>query len=95
MTEARPNPQPPNLIVEFVVPHYFASLFASQYPDEHGGFGAQVIFRDEDGHQEMAIGDVSFFENDADTHDWMIQVEYPDGGEICTFIENVERIVVL
>lgn len=83
----------PNLIVEFVVPHYFASLFAAQYPDEHGGFGAQVIFRNEDDHQEIAIGDVSFIEN-ADGQ-WLINVELADGGTIRTFIDNVERIVVV
>lgn len=95
MSNASPNSDAPNLIVEFIVPHYFASLFASQYPDEHGGFGAQVFFRNEEDAVEQAIGDVSFFENDADTHDWMIRVEFPDGGEMRTFIENVERIVVL
>lgn len=89
------GPEPKNLIVEFIVPHYFASLFADHYPDEHGGFGAQVFFRNEEDSVESAIGDVSFFENDAPTHDWMIRVEYPDGGELRTFIENVERIVVV
>ncbi len=90
-----PKPTTTTFIVEFIVPHYFAGLFASQYPDEHGGFGAQVFFRNEENHVEQVIGDVSFFENRADPPDWMIRVEYPDGGEMRTFIENVERIVVL
>lgn len=84
----------PNLIVEFVVPHYFASLFAPQYPDEHGGFGAQVFFRNEDDSDEVAIGDVTFIEN-ADGQ-WLIDVAAPEGYTIVrTFIENIERIVVL
>ncbi len=90
------DPHPENLIVEFVIPHYFASLFATHYPDEHGGFGAQVFFRDTHDHPISVIGDVAFIEN-ADGQ-WLIDVEYEGDvypASLRTFVENVERIVVM
>jgi hypothetical protein len=60
---------------------------------EHGGFGGVVTFRSDDGPKEV-IGDISFIEN---AHgDWLINVVDNYGNVIVrTFIENVERIVVL
>jgi len=89
--EPRGVPTPPeNLIVEFVVPHYFPSLFAAQYPDEHGGIGAQVFLHE----YGEYVGDVTFIEND--DGEWIINVEDPEQNVIMrTHIENVSRIVVL
>lgn len=90
MTQPEQNP---NLIVEFVVPHYFASLFAAQYPDEHGGLGGVVTFRNEEDRNEDIIGDINVRENAAG--DWLIEVSDDRGILLGTHIENVVRIVVL
>lgn len=88
-----------NLLVEFVVPHYFASLFACQYPDEHGGFGATVTFRNmEDGGvlEREVVGDVHFEEDDEKHGVWRIVVIMSDGLDtvIVRPVEDVERIVI-
>jgi hypothetical protein len=86
---------PPNLIVEFVVPHYFGSLLMEQYPDEHGGLGGVVYFRNEEDRVEQAIGDITTRQNAAG--EWLIEVRNGDDNHIVigTHLENVERIVVL
>lgn len=86
---------PPNLIVEFIVPHYFASLFADQYPDEHGGLGGIVYFRNEEDREETATGDITVRQNSIG--EWLIEVRNGDDNHVVigTHIENVLRIVVL
>ncbi len=73
-----------NLIVEFIVPHYFTSLL--EWTD---GLGAHVYFKD----GEHVVGALYRVED----RDNLIEVRYDYHGEqfTRTDIENVDRIVVL
>lgn len=73
-----------NLIVEFVVPHYFSTLL-----DWEEGLGAVVHWRGEG----QTIGDIYR----VDGRDDLIEVRETLGGKVLTrgYIESIERIVVL